>query len=84
MIWSALAGIFRKPLLRGISHKISGHLETSLARLAKGQFGDDSLECVPDELRVRPSPPTQPSLLDLQRNIDELKDEIERLKQARQ
>jgi hypothetical protein len=61
----------------------AGHLEFSFPKIVNGFF-DETMECVPDELRVRPSPPTQPSLLDLQRNIDELKDEIEQLKRERQ
>jgi hypothetical protein len=62
----------------------AGHFEYPMFKVINGDVVFPDLECVPDELRYRPSPPQSPSLLDLQRNIDELKDEIERLKQERQ
>lgn len=63
--------------------RLKGHLEPPLIpKIVNGAF-DDTKECVPDELRYRPEPPRAPTLEELQRSIDELKDEIEQLKSER-
>ena len=62
---------------------LRGQLEsTLLPKIVNGEFVSTK-ECVPIELLRRPDPPRSTTLDDMQRSIDELKDEIERLKSKR-
>ena len=62
---------------------LKGQLESSLLpEIVNGEFVSTK-ECVPIELLRQPDPPHSPTLDDLQRSVDELKDEVERLKSKR-
>jgi hypothetical protein len=61
---------------------LRGPLESPFPKIVNGAFVDTK-ECVPDALRYRPERPHPPSPEELQRSIDELKDEIEQLKSER-
>src|SRR5258706_7985872 len=63
--------------------ELKGRLEsTLLPEIVNGEFVSTK-ECVPVELLRRPDPPRSTSLEDLQRSVDELKDEVDRLKSER-
>jgi hypothetical protein len=59
---------------------LKGQLESPLLpEIVNGEFVSTK-ECVPIELLRRPDPPRATSLDDMQRSIDELKDDVEKLK----
>jgi hypothetical protein len=63
--------------------ELKGQLESPLLpEIVNGEFSSTK-ECVPVELLRRSAPPRSTSLDDMQRSIDELKDEVEKLKSER-